>query len=82
MARAPGLQFIAPMEMVIGPAPTEWAVATARTPGGNQVVVQLVSVNGVQVYFFPEAVAKQLGEALAQASGAGILVVPAGTVIR
>lgn len=82
MAKVPGLQFLTPMEMLIQPAPVEWAVASARTPQGKQVVLQLVSANGVQVFFFSEDVAKGLGEAITQAAGAGIVIVPPGTVVK
>ena len=82
MPRVPGMQFLTPMEMLVTPCPVDWAVASARTPQGKQVVVQLLSANGLYTFFFPEDAAKKLGEALTQAAGAGLVIVPAGAVPR
>lgn len=82
MAKTQALPLVAPTEMLVQPVPVDWALVAADTPSGRKVVLQLMSPTGVQFYFFPTAQAKELGDALTQAAGAGIIVVPAGTVVR
>lgn len=82
MPKSPGMQFIAPAEMLVQPTPLDFAVASAKTPGGKQIVLQVMSPTGVNLFFLTEDMAKQLGKALDSAAGAGIVVVPAGTVVR
>ena len=76
------LPLIQPVENVFGPVPTEWALAKMPHPAGDLVVVQFSTPVGVQLFFLTQESAKQLQDGLGQLTGSGIVIVPAGTVLK
>lgn len=65
---------IAPSRMSPQPVPTEFSVVGVRAQDGrNLVALQLVTGQGVQIYFFDEASAKNLEDLFARCR-TGIIV--------
>ena len=74
------LPLISPITVMPGPSPTQIGVQELNHQGQKIVALQFATKHGVFFYFLSPESAKELGKALDQASGAGILIVPAGGI--
>lgn len=78
----PTMQLLAPIAVTPQPLPCHPVVVKMRMGGQEVVVLQMATPLGVFFFFMAPAAAKQLGKDCESASGAGIIVVPAGTKIQ
>lgn len=75
---ARAMPLIAPIHVLPHPCMTETAIAKVGLPGNQSAIVfQFATPTGVQMYFVEESAAKQIAKQIDEATGSGIIVVPA-----